>query len=246
MAIGTSLYAFTRPVPYLMVRGSAQTLSAPIRSQDGTLVAPASGTITITKPDGTNLVTAQAVTITGSIATYSTTPASTDTLGEGWYVIWSLVVGSDTYTYRQTAYLCEYVPPQVVTELDLYNRLPELRYRVPPAQTADRGDGTGWQSQIDGTYYELIQRLLDDGRRPWEIIEVTGYREWMIARACQRAVQAIPAAPDSTWAKTSVDLAHEVRRAEARMRIRYSVDDAGFRRGGAPVIYLMPNGRPSW
>lgn len=249
MAVGQSTYTFARPVPYLLVRGSAQTCSAPIRhGAEGALVAPteAGSTLTVTKPDGTYLVSAGAVTVTGSIATKSVTPTAVDPLGAGWLMTWSLVIGGDTYVFRTTAYICEYVPPPVVSAIDLLQRVPELRYRVPAAQSTDRGDGTGWQPQIDDTYYELLQRLIDDGRRPWEIVEVTGYREWCIARTIQRCIQTIPAQPDSPWAQAAVTWAHETRRAEAAMRFRYSSEDSSTRKGGSPLIRLCPVGRPSW
>jgi len=248
MALGSQPYAFVRPVPQFLVRAQAQTLSAPMRhGAAGSLVAPASGTVSVYRPDGTALVSAAAITVVDSVATYAlAAPAATEALGSGWSLIWTLLVGTDTYVHRETAYLCEYVPPAVVSVIDLLGRLPELRYRVPASQSTDRGDGTGWQPQIDATYYELLQRLLDDGRSPWLITECTGYREWMIARAGQRCVQAIPAAPDSTWAQAAKDLAFEVRSAEGRLRFRYSSEPSTVRRGGSPLIRLSPTGLPSW
>jgi len=247
VAVRTATYAFTRPVPYLLERGAAQTITAPIRhGKAAGLVAPDSGTITIVKPDGTDLVTAATATITGSVAEYTFTPATTETLGEGWEVRWSLTIAGVVYpTYRTAAYLCEYVPPNVISAIELYGRMPELKHRVPQSQGA-RGDDVGWQPQIDEAYYELLQQLLDDGRRPWLIREATGYRRWLLTRSLQLCVGAIPGGADSIWAQASKDISFEMRAAQARLRLQYSDDPATRRRGGSPIIRLSPPGRPTW
>jgi hypothetical protein len=247
MGFRQATYAFGRPVPYLLERGAAQTIQAPVRyGSAGGLVAPDSGTISVEKPDGTFLVSEEAVTISSSIAQYTLTPSSSEALGEGWTVYWDLTIGGVAYpTFRQAAYLCKHVPPNVISANDLYSRRPELEARVPQKQGA-RGDDVGWQPQIDEAYYELIQRLLDDGRRPWLIREVTGYRSWLLTRALQLCVQAIPGGLDSSWAQASKDLAFELRGAEARLRFQYDDEAATVRRGGSPVIRLAPTGRPLW
>jgi len=247
MAFRQQTYAWGRPVPYLLERGATQTIQAPVRyGAAGGLIAPDSGTVSVQRPDGTYLVDAQAVTISGSIAQYDVSPGTTETLGEGWTVYWDLTLGGAAYpTFRTTAYLCQYVPPNLISANDLYSRRPELESRIPQKQ-GERGDNTGWQPQIDEAYYELIQRLLDDGRRPWTIREVTGYRSWLLTRSLQLCVQAIPGGLDSSWAQASKDLAFELRSAEARLRFNYDHESPTQRRGGAPVIRLSPTGRPLW
>lgn len=247
MAFREATYAYGRPVPYLLERGAAQTIRAPVRyGAAGSLVAPDSGTITIERPDASYLVEDVAVTISGSIAEYTLTPSATETLGEGWTVYWTLTIGGVVYpTYRTSAYLCKYVPPNVISAADLYSRRPELEARVPQKQ-GPRGDNVGWQPQIDEAYFELLQRLLDDGRRPWLIREVQGYRSWLLTRSLQLCVQAIPGGLDSSWAQASKDLAFELRAAEGRLRFNYDEDAPTKRRAGSPAIRLSPTGRPLW
>ena len=171
-----------------MVRGSANTLPAPLRHGiSGALVAPtqAGSTITITKPDGTALATAAAVTVISSIATYPITPSASETLGEGWLVAWDLLVGTDRYQPREQAILVEYAPLNAINVRDLFRRVPELEHRVPQSQST-RGDSTGWQPQIDDTFYELINWYIANGQRAWTCTGIANQREWMIARACQR------------------------------------------------------------
>jgi hypothetical protein len=89
MALSPTRYAPSRRAALLIVRAVAQTLSAPVRhGASGALQAPVSGTVTILRPDLTALVSGAVVTVTSSTATYSVTPAASETLGEGWTVQW--------------------------------------------------------------------------------------------------------------------------------------------------------------
>mgnify|MGYP003127433186 CR=1 FL=1 len=250
MAIRAATYAFARPAPYFLERGATQTITAPIRhGSGGDLVAPASGTITITRPDGTNLVEDQSVTVSSSTATFTLAPAASETLGAGWTVLWKLTFSGVVYpVFRQSAYLVQYVPPNVISERDLYARVPELQHRVPQSQgPTDRGgSGEGWQPQIDEAYFELLRRLLDDGREPWRVREVTGYRDFLLTRSLQLCVGTISFGPDSTWSEQSKRLYFERKTVEARMRFQYEDDAAATRRGASPVIRLSAVGRPLW
>jgi hypothetical protein len=248
VAVRVETYAFARSVPYMVQRGLATTLTAPIRyGMTGALVAPASGTVTVVRPDSTSLVSAAAVTVASSTATYALSAvASTETLGEGWEVRWVLTFGAEVYeTWRHPMILCEYVPRNSVSEADMYVRIPELRHRIPQAQGSS-GDSTGWQPQIDAAYYELLNRLRGSGKAIEHLRESSAYQEWLLVRACQLAVGGISYGPETSWAQHAKELAFEMARVEARMTISDDRDDAGVRRAGAGRINLCPVGRPSW
>ncbi len=247
MAVRVATYALIRAAPFFLERGAEQTIEFPIRhGSDGSLVAPDSGTVTINRPNGTSLVSGAAVSVPSSTAQYTLTPAASETLGAGWDILLTPVIGGVTYpTMRQSAYLCEYVPPCVISVLDLYERIPELRARIPPSQ-GERGDNTGWQPQVDAAYYEFLQRMIDDGQRPWLVREVTGYRDWLLTRALQLCVRAISHGPDSSWAQESKQLHFDMQRAEGRLRFQYSDEHHDIRRAGSPVYTLAPVGRGPW
>ena len=250
MAIRQATYAFARPAPYLLERGATQTLTAPIRhGSGGGLIAPASGTVPIARPDGTNLVEDQPVAVSSSTAQFTVAPAASETLGAGWTVLWTLTFSGVVYpVYRQSAYLVKYVPPNVISERDLYARIPELQHRVPQSQgDTDRGgSGEGWQPQIDEAYFELLRRLIDDGRKPWLVREVTGYRDFLLNRALQLCVGTISFGPDSTWAEQSKRLHFEGKTVAARMRFQLDDEDSATRRGASPVLRVAAVGRPLW
>jgi hypothetical protein len=247
MAERYDTYGAVRPVPYLLERGRAQTIACPIRyGSTGALVAPTSGTITVTRPDGTSLVSAAAVTVTSSVAEYAlAAPAATETLGEGWTVEWTLTFTATVYpVYRFDAYLCEYVPHCPISAADLYRYEPELAARIPQSQSS-RGDNTGWQPQIDDAYYAFIQHLIDAGHRPWLIRGMTGAREWIRTEALMRACRALATADDSVWFQKATDYRYEHRAADAALVVQFSNDDPGVRRGTSNRIRLAPVRRPT-
>jgi len=260
VAVRSETYSLSRPVPYLLERaysasggGTGQTIEAPIRQTgDGALVAPteSGSTVTVLDASGTAVVNAAAVTVSGSTASYTFSagvPGATYAVGDGWTVIWALVISGEIYTFRHAAILCEYVPRNVITAADLYggDGIPELRHSVPQAQ-GDRGDATGWAPQIDAAYYELIRRMLADGRPIWRSREPTGYRDWLLATALLRAAESIPAPEGSPWHTYRRDAWHRRQRAEARLRLQYDTEDVSIRRPGDGPIYTSPVGRPSW
>mgnify|MGYP003639232555 CR=1 FL=1 len=246
-------------MPYLLEQGyssatsTGQTIEAPIRQTgDGSLVVPTvlGSSVSILDRAQVVIVDAAAVTLLGSTATYTFAngePSTSYALGDGWTVIWTLVIAGEVYTFRHAAILCEYVPRNVITAADLYggDGIPELRHAVPQSQ-GERGDGTGWAPQIDAAYYELIRRMLADGRPIWRSREPTGYRDWLLGLAILRATESIPAPDGSMWALERRNAFSRWKRAEAGMRLQYDTDDAAIRRPGEGPIYMTPVGRPSW
>jgi hypothetical protein len=252
MAVRNETYAIARPIPYLIQMGQAQTLTFPVRDPgSGALVAPtlAGSTVQIVRPDLTTSLVAAGTAMTavsGSIAQYDlSAPASTEPVGLGWTVYAHLVIGSTTYVLRSSAIMCEYVPPNVVSAADLYARVPELKQRIPQAQ-GPRGDDVGWQPQIDEAYYELIQRMLDNGRPIWKCREPTGYRAWLLARARQLAILACPNDSGGWLDRASKDAFFEMQRAEAALVLQYDDEPAEVKRGASQPIRLAPVATGGW
>lgn len=164
---GASTYRSARLLaPYQLVRGQTQTLTCPMYAS-GALVTPTSGTITIERPGGTELVSAAAVTIAGSMATYSllsTILADTEQLGGQWQVVWSLafasgvtpeVVRSDAVVVRRALY-------PTLTDADLYRRASAL----DPSGSAPVTSETTYQDKIDLSWGMILREIINEGRRP--------------------------------------------------------------------------------
>ena len=239
MAAAASVAVASR-VPVLLERGVAMVVALPLRhGPSAALVAPSAGTWALLTRAGVTL-TSGSVTVASSIASATITAPTTADYGEGYELHWSLTIDGATWTHRADAYIVRWVPRNACTVEDLYTRQPELRYRVP----ADQSDG--WQRQIDAAYAELLQRLIDDGQRPWEIIGCGGYADWLITRSVQLAVEALPVGGDIAWSERTKAAAYALRAAEGRMRIqRDSTATAAERSPGwASVIRLSPARRP--
>lgn len=249
MPTRTQTYALDRDAPFFLERGVEQVLVFGVRHGfSGGLVAPTSGVWTLNSPSGSALVSGDPVVVSSSTATVTVTPGSSVTLGTGWDILYTPTWDDGTsQTIRCSAVMCKYVPPNVVSARDLYRVAPELQHRIPQSQRseADGGDGTGWQPQIDRAYWAFLNWMMRDGRKPWLVREVTGYKEWVTLQAALNCVQAISYAAGSDWAQKVKDLAHDLRRAEANMRLQYDDEDHTLRRGRGPTS-LAPVGRPLW
>ena len=243
-------YAPVRPVAYLLGQVASQVLTCPVRhGATGALVspdaAPAAQTITITDPSGVEVVSAAAVGIVGSVATYTLTGLDLRTdIGAGWTVAWSLTIGGVVYTWQMEAYLCAYVPSCPISVLDLFVREPELRQRVPQAQS-ERGDNTGWQPQIDDAYYDLIQALIDRGVEVWHIRGLTGLREWLRTRTLMNCCRALSTSSGDAWDRKAGVYYSAHKQADGSMVVQLGTDDPTVRTGRGP-FRLAPVGRPLW
>ena len=150
-------------------RGRTQTISCPT-SRAGATATPTSGTVTISRPDGTVLVTG-AVTV-ATIATYSLTGATTtaEPLGEGWLIEWALLMpDSVTHTFRQDAALCRRALYPVVSQDDLTQRHSDLPSLL--------GASASYQPYIDEAWWTIGNRLIGAGRRPYLVIQPSALRE---------------------------------------------------------------------
>ena len=173
MSNAETLYSFRSAYPDVLERGRAQLLDQEVY-RDGVLVAPteAGSTVTLYGPDGSS-VWSSAVTVTGDIA-QATIPASSlpDTidLGEGYSLLWSLVIGGVTYNKRREASVALRAFYPEVTDLDLEGEYPDL----------DRDLGTSltsWQTFIDEAWKQIINRLRREGVLPYLVISTSVFRE---------------------------------------------------------------------
>lgn len=170
MSLAETVYTARFRSTETIERGRTQTLSCPT-SRAGATATPASGTISIYRPDGSALVSAQAVTVS-SVATYSLTGATTsaEALGEGWLVEWALVMPDGvTHTYRNDAALCRRELTPVVSQDDLTQRHSDLPSLL--------GAAASYQPYIDESWWTIVNRLIAAGRRPYLVIQPSALRD---------------------------------------------------------------------
>lgn len=171
MSLDAAPYTARIPVPYDIVRGQATTLRCPVY-RDATLVSPSSGTCTVYDSSSV-VVSTGATTLSSSVSTYTFTPASSLTLGEGWRVEWSLTISSVVHVFRSDAALVRMALYPVVSDQDLYRRVSGLN----PSGAAPLSTLTTYQDYIDEAWTTLVLRLISKGNRPALISSPSALRE---------------------------------------------------------------------
>jgi len=171
MSLDSQPYSARIPVPYDLVRGQATTLRCPVY-RDGQLVPPSSGTCTVYDGSGT-VVSTGATTLVTSTSTYTFTPSSSLTLGEGWRVEWALTLSSVIHTFRSDASLVRQALYPVISDQDLYRRVSGLN----PAGAAPLSTLSTYQDFLDEAWTTLVLRLITKGNRPALISSPSALRE---------------------------------------------------------------------
>lgn len=172
MSLAEVVYSARFRTSETIERGRTQILSCPT-SRAGATATPTSGTISIYRPDGTALVSAQAVTIPGGgVAQYSLPGASTtsEALGEGWLIEWSLVMPDTvTHTFRQDGAIVRRVLQIAISQDDLIQRHSDLPSIL--------GSATSYQPYIDEAWWTIQNRLIAAGRRPYLVMQPSAFRD---------------------------------------------------------------------
>lgn len=211
-------------LPAYLERGRTTALSMPMYAA-GALSAPSSGTITIYDASNTAIVSAAAVTVTGSIATYSLLAATVAALsyGTGWRIEWALVM-PDTFTHdiRQDASLVRCRLSPVVTDADLLLRHTDLASFRPTGETS-------WQNYIEGAWEDIVGRLEAMGRRPYLIISPQAIRPIHLAQTLKLICRDLSGAGDEAnrWNRLAADYDKEAEEAWSRTSLVYDESDTG-------------------
>lgn len=231
-------------LPDQLERGRPNALSCPVW-QDGALVAPSSGTVTIYDGGGAVLVSAAAVTVTGSIATYSYTPAATIAYSEGWRVEWSLVIAGVTHVFRNDASLVRAVLHSPITDADLFRRVSAL----DPAGAAPISSVADYQDFLDEAHAVIQLRLIANGNRPNLILSPSALREVYITLTLALIFGDFETRLSETYAERAAEYRRQYERAWSELRFTYAATDeatgAGSlrRRSATPTVWLTSRGR---
>ena len=173
MSTAEALYSARIAFPEYLVRGRAQTASLELY-RSGALVAPTSGTFALYDPSNTAIVSASAVTITSSIATYPILAASlpsTLALGHGYREEWALL-GPDgvTRTWRRDAAVVLHAAYPVITDDDLTAVYSNLTDQLSASTTT-------FQAKIDEAWKRILGRLEMQGVFPEHVVTNWSLRE---------------------------------------------------------------------
>lgn len=159
--------------PSWLERNIAQTVELEVvRGDSATVTAPSSGTYTLTRPDGTVAVAAQAVTVSASVATYSVTPAASEDYAVGWMETWALVVAGTTYNVKRLAAV---VPQRLwcpVTTADILELHPEWTAYPPGASSWEGAIAQAWRRFEWELYHKMgkLPPLLLDSSAAYPVV----------------------------------------------------------------------------
>lgn len=206
--------------------------------QDGALVAPSEGTVSVYNAGGESVVNGAAVSITSNKAFYSTTIGdySAEALGMGWRIEWSLVMPDGfTHTVRQDASLVRVRLPIPISHVDLLARHSDL----------DDQGVTDFDDYLEEAHFEVIARLEAKGRRPYLVMDASALRMVYLytALAIVCGDYAGTGSAENSWRFDEEKYRNLAREAWAEVTFSYDEDDDGkedgaSRAGGTSVLWL--------
>lgn len=233
--------------PDYIVQGQDNALSCPLW-RDGALVAPTQSGSTITIYDSGNnaIVSGAAVTVAGSIATYtllaSSIPSSL-TRGMGWRIEWSLIVSGvspSPSVYRNSAGLVRSQLSPVVTDADLFRRVSGLN----PTSAAPLSSLTDYQDYLDEAWVTIHGLLTGKGSLPHLIMEPTALREPMICLALSLIFDDFRTRMDSDkWGEQAKEYHARFEKAWSNLVFEYDTagtgqSDGRRKRSANPTLWL--------
>jgi len=213
-----TLLLASQPAPDFLPKSTALTLTFPVRL-NGALVAPASGTIALVDASGTSILSATAVTITSSVATYSlgSSVLTSTTIGPRNMQRWTLVFTSyGTIVYDRPFYVVAAVPYCPVSDLDLDYIHDGIGGYDPNTHA--------WQEKIDLAWEFGLYELEQAGENPSQIKDLHALKPWIAYKTLALIAEdlATEEAGEGKWTRE----AGRYRRLEgdAWKRLGYSVD----------------------
>jgi hypothetical protein len=242
MGLTDTAYTARIPVSHLIVRGVDTLIRCPVYL-DGALVAPNSGTVTVWDAAGNVVVSAAAVTITGSIAGYTVLGTATSALEleDNWRVTWSLVLTAGTITPRSDAALIRQAVYPVISDVDLYRRVPAL----DPAGQAAITRTTDYQDYLDEAWTTIQLRLISLGQRPWLIMSPSALRDPHLLLTLSLIFEDLASRLNAGYIERATSYRQAYEAAWRQMSYRYdrdgdgTPDNAGARRSAVGSLWLV-------
>jgi hypothetical protein len=171
MSSADVLYSARYIGPECIERSRQNVLKSPIY-RDGSLAAPASGTITIFDESNTKVVDAAAITVTASIAQYTLASATVASysFSTDWRVEWSLVMPDGvTHLFQRSAALVRRRLYPVITDTDLIEAHSDLEALRPAGLSS-------YQSYIDAAWHDILDMLQNAGSFAFLVMEPSAFR----------------------------------------------------------------------
>ena len=222
--------------PDLIVRGRANTLSCPVYSA-GAKVHPTAATVSIYDSSDTAQVDGAPASLVSNVATYTYTPATTLDLDVGWRVEWSLTLAGEVHVFRNDAAHVRHLLYPVVTDADLFRRVPAL----DPAGAAPLTSDADFQDYLDEAWAEIQLRLLNGQNRPNLILQPSALRQVHRDLTLAFVFDAMATRLNEAYQEQADRFRGLYETGWSQLNFEYDTDDDGqadTRRGGSPTIWL--------
>lgn len=226
MALATR-YSTDFRVADIIRRGVTTTLRCAMY-RGGSLVVPASGTISVYDEAGTTIVSAAAVTVADGVATYAVLGSATSALdlGDGWRVSWSLTMPDGiVHVAENNAILARHVPHCPVSERDIWSRVPSLH----PDSSGRISTRRDYSTTIDDAWVQIQDGLISRGRRHELIVTATQLREVTLLLCLALIFEDLAAGMQdgSAMRLSAADYRRQYAAAWANLSFDYDDDDDG-------------------
>ena len=231
-------YSIDSQLPTFYMRENDNTVALPVSLSGLSVAQPVSGTFTL-YDQGKSAISTGAVTIGGDgIATYSILAADLPkslALSWWWQEEWVLsFANGHVETFRRDAYLCLRLLHPVVTEAMLVRRVADLQNLRPPTLTT-------WQTYIDEAWGIINRYLLQEGKRPYLVMNGYAFTEWHLAQTLALIFRDLSTYMADGRYKERADV-YDKAAEDARdcIRLEYDMVEANQRVAASPSIPARP------
>lgn len=234
MTTSDALYRFSVEERELIVRGVDQTIRGYWR-RAGALVTPTPGTVTVKDASGTAIVDAEAFTVTGDVAEYTISAATTASLPleGGWVVRWTATMpDGTTRTDRNEALLVREVLSPPASERDLYR----LQARLDPSHTDPYTIETDWSDKLDEAWRQIEDRLVQGGRRPELVMSPASFRLPHALLTLALIFEDLRSGAYDRWEGMAQDYRKQFEARWSGLSFSYDEDEDGLIDGGAEPV----------
>jgi hypothetical protein len=136
-------------------------------------VSPTSAYFRLTDPDGADVIARTAVSIVANVATYNLSGSElpiTLRLSDGYMQFWELTIDGVIHTFKKPSAICLSALYPVISDLDLEAEYSDLASIRPSSL------GSSYQTYIDESWVQLIQRIRDLGNIEYLIMSPQSLR----------------------------------------------------------------------
>lgn len=221
-------------------RSRANTIKCPVYL-NGALVAPTGGTVSVYREDGSAVVDAQTVTVSGSVAQYTVSALTAESYSDRWQVEWTLTISGTAYIFCNEAALVKKALAPVITDTDLLRRHSDLNDLRPSGQAS-------FQNYLDEAWATILSRLVQAGRFPWLVMSPSAFREPHLYLTLELIFRDFAGSGDgeNKWAVLAEHYAQKFTEVWKDLTFHYDEDRDGLlsdrRKAAGPTIWLTGRG----